>query len=296
MLSLVRAIAALLVIGSLATVPAPACAAQLVNQVLQEFIKKWATDQLQGAMKEGFDKVTKTSNDGFASVQAEINKQGAIAGNVAVATADAQQIAAFRKHAYAIDASTEIGSTTCAAVGTGAGLAVASMAGRQRLHEQGLMAAAGKSLASTNGNYNTATRLASAYREASRRYCTEVDQERGRCSKQDADQVAAMPHLRGADVSPELMFGVGPDGATSWATTSNEVDSSYQASEQAIDRYISCVVAATPPEVLRNPSWERVPAGKAYVELTRRYDAFMAMSRYSLGSIKESNRPVAGVR
>lgn len=141
-----------------------------------------------------------------------------------------------------------------------------------------------KALQAVASNTGTVAALDSAHKVSNERYCTPQEAALGVCQ---ATTDARYTNLAGADQNAMFLF------------QSREGGSSYDggrdgAQVDAVDGYIRRVVAGVPPEQLRAQAatYRNSPQARAYIELQRRYQAFLSMAAYSLNQIKESRNPL----
>lgn len=140
-------------------------------------------------------------------------------------------------------------------------------------------------LASLGNNTNTSQVIDSEYQASSSRFCTEVEVARGVCKPTTDPKFS---NLAGADQDAMFLFQ-SKSGASTYdgARDGAQVD--------AVNGYIKRVVVGVPPEQLHqqgNSFYKKSPQARAYIELLRRYNAFLSMSAYSLNQIKESRNPL----
>jgi hypothetical protein len=141
-----------------------------------------------------------------------------------------------------------------------------------------------RSLYNVTRNLNTAATVDSMHKLSNESFCTAEEARIGVCKPTSSAEYA---NLAGADQNAMYLFQSKSGGDTYEGTRE-----SGQAA--AVDAYIARVVSGgAPPELLRiqGSAYERNAQARAYVELTRRYQAFLSMAAYSLNSIKGSRTP-----
>lgn len=143
-------------------------------------------------------------------------------------------------------------------------------------------AAQRKSVAGVTRNTNSIGTLDANFDSSNTRFCSETEQKAGVCK---ATTDTRYTNLAGADQNAMYLFQSRSGGETYEGTKdSGQVD--------AVNAYISRVVAGgVSPEQLRmtgTAAYEKNPQARAYMELQRRYTAFLSMAAYSLNQIKES--------
>lgn len=118
------------------------------------------------------------------------------------------------------------------------------------------------------------------HQASSSQFCAIEEENLGVCSVSKQPELA---NFAGADQDALYLFQGAAGGA------------SYDGKSQvkAADAYIQRVVVGVPTQRLRmnSKAYATNPQARAYVELERRYRAFLSMSDYSLRQIKESRTP-----
>lgn len=261
----------------------PALAAGEVAAIVAG-VTNWGTSWIG----QQFAGMTGFLNDSFSrvgsAIQAEVNKSAIAAKNVAegIASYEAQE----RLRLASIDAREKLQQpvNTCATIAAANAMPNADVSTRVAAARATSSLLSGRPAPLRNVDGSASPKLAESIAYSSdaqkaildnhdytmRNYCTDEDAKRNRCQKN-----ASKPELAGADFQANFLF-MGTDGTESY-TPGQEI---------AVDAYIRRVVNVMPPEMLRDPAWERTPQGKAYIELTRRYGAFLSMPTYSLNQIK----------
>lgn len=141
-----------------------------------------------------------------------------------------------------------------------------------------------KSVYPMSRNLNTIATLDSMHKASNESFCTEEEAKLGVCKTTTNPKYV---NLAGADQNAMFLFQSRTGGDTYEGTR----DAGQVA---AVDAYIARVVSgAVPPEQLKvqGSSYEKNARARAYVELFRRYQAFLSMAAYSLNSIKGSRTP-----
>lgn len=139
-----------------------------------------------------------------------------------------------------------------------------------------------KTVAGVTRNFNAIGTLDANYQSSNVRFCGDEEAKAGICVR-SAD--AKYANLAGADQNAMYLFQ-SRSGADTYegAKDSGQVD--------AVNAYIQRVVAGgVGPEQLKltgRAAYAQNPQARAYVELQRRYTAFLSMASYSLNRIKES--------
>lgn len=119
----------------------------------------------------------------------------------------------------------------------------------------------------------------------SERFCSEVEASLGICSAPTDPRYAG---LAGADQEALYLFQA-RDGSDSY--TGGRGGAQYE----AVESYIKRAVVGIPPQNLHGfdaAAYASNSQARAYVELKRRYAAFLSMASYSLNRIKESRNPL----
>lgn len=128
-------------------------------------------------------------------------------------------------------------------------------------------------------NANTTQSIIKKYDYVMSNFCSQAEADAGRCN---GYKPAAK--YQGGDIRAELLFG---------DESGNDTASADQ--KAAVDAYIENIVESMPPELLRNPEWDKTPEGRKYVLMVRQYAAFMSLSRYSLRAIQLNHMPIDGL-
>lgn len=128
--------------------------------------------------------------------------------------------------------------------------------------------------------YSTTKRI-DAQADASKAFCTKEEASQGICV---ANSVAAYADLAGADQDAMFLFQSRDGGETFTGGRAGP-------QSEAVDLYINRVVSGLPREMPRSDAASN-GAARGYIELERRYQAYLSMARYSLFSIAESGKPL----
>jgi hypothetical protein len=134
-------------------------------------------------------------------------------------------------------------------------------------------------------NTNTYQYLDTQHRHSNDLYCTLVESLMSVCQLTKDSKLVG---LAGADQDAMNLFQ-STDGSITYEGEQNGIH------VQAVDGYIQRVVVGIPPEQIPKSSkviYAKSSHARDYVELQRRYKAFLSMSSYSLNRIKESRNPL----
>lgn len=141
-----------------------------------------------------------------------------------------------------------------------------------------------KSVYPVSRNLNTVATVDSMHKSSNESFCTEEEAKLGVCKPTTNPKYT---NLAGADQDAMYLFQSRTGGDTYEGTRD-------AGQVTAVDAYITRVVSGgVPPELLKvqGSSYEKNAQARAYVELARRYQAFLSMAAYSLNSIKGSRTP-----
>lgn len=286
MKTILRQRAICVALASSLSLPLPVFAAGETAAVISGVVNwgtSWIGSQIAGMTNFLSDNFSKVGS----AIQAEINKSAIAQKNVAegIASYEAQE----RLRLAALDSQEKLQqpSNTCAAIATANAMPNADVNTRMEAFRSTTNTVAGGPRPLRNVDGSPSGRLADSITYASdtqrsiieshehtmKNYCTDEDAKRGRCRKN-----TSRPELAGADFQANFLF-LGTDGRETY-TPGQDI---------AVDAYINRVVNVMPPEMLRDPTWERTPQGKAYLELTRRYGAYLSLPAYSLNQIKANH-------
>ncbi|MCZ8255020.1 MAG: hypothetical protein O9327_05070 [Polaromonas sp.] len=266
------AVAASVAIASVAVSPATAQLAPFYNQLMNT-IQQQLMNQLMARMGLGVEGAVLQSG---AATQAEVLKKAAADKAVAEGLEAYRQQEKLRVKAQETAESLVQPNTTCEtmAVQGGVGASVHTARARAFVDQK-------RVLAKVNGNANTVAAVEEQHQASNLNTCTEAEKRLGICEVRN-------PNYAGADQNAAFLFQ-GRDGSMTYEGGRDGVQS------QAADAYIQRMVATMPPEQLKGVNFNSNPAGRAYVELTRRHAAMMSMSAYSLGQIKQARTPQEGL-
>ena len=193
----------------------------------------------------------------------------------------------LREEALALEGAMQQPPTTCQTLATASSLGSATLTSQQRVFQ-----GQERVLERLAGNAGSGKVLEVAHQDSNRKFCTPEEKARGVC---ELNSNPAYSKLAGADQDAAFLFQ-SKDGNASYDGLDTGAARSPQS--EAVDSYISRVVAALPPEQLRDKGeayYKKSPQARAYVELGRRYDAMQSAAAYSLNQIKEYHRPQAGL-
>lgn len=177
--------------------------------------------------------------------------------------------------------------TTCQSLATSGNLSAASQNAQAKVFSNQT-----KLMSSISGSPSTIQKLESTHLASNKNYCTPEEQAQGICT---VNAAPAFNKLAGADRDASFLFQ-SESGSASYDGLDTPVSMSPQSA--AVDSYIGRVIAGLPPEQLRQQgeSFYRSSAqARAYVELSRRYEAMLSMGAYSLQQIKEAHNPQPGL-
>lgn len=239
-------------------------------------ITSWASSFMLGPFSVMLNNSLSTLGSG---IQGEINKGAVAQKNTveAVATYEAQE----RLNARAAELNEKMRqpTTTCSSMAMGNQLG--------KVDAKVKVATSSHSRAATESLLNSGSVAANAlrsYDNSMTRYCTPADEALGRC------KVSKIPNanLSGGDVRADLMFSAADNPASSTYTNGQG---------EAVRDFIKRITGSYAPEAIatRDPQLEKTPQGKAYVDLSRRYAAFMSMSNYSLNAIAQAHEAEPGL-
>lgn len=142
-----------------------------------------------------------------------------------------------------------------------------------------------KTVASVTRNSNTFATLDTSYRATNERFCSAQEEALGVCA---APANAKYTNLAGADQNAMYLFqSRGGSDTYEGTKVAGQID--------AVNAYIARVVAGgVSPEQLKQSgkaTYDKNPQARAYIELQRRYTAYLSMAAFSLNQIKESRAP-----
>lgn len=216
-----------------------------------------------------------------AGVRGEIAKSTLATKAVTEGIEAYEQQEALRDQAQDMSESLRQPATTCTAIATSN-----SLSGADQSAQVSAMASQSWLLnrVSVAGNTNTVERLDQAFRASSTNFCTPEEEAAGICQ-----QRMGRGRNAGADRNALSLFQ-GSDGSSSIDSTSGPANSS--------DAYLARVLGQYGPQALAQQGrdyYQRSPQARAYVELSRRYNAMLSASAYSLQQVKEMHKPQLGL-
>lgn len=219
-----------------------------------------------------------------AAIRGELLKSTMANKAVAEGIEAYEQQEALRNRAQDLSEAMQQPATTCQAMATANSLsaAVQSTQVNTLQSQRKLM-----SKVSVAGNTNTLSVVDSSYKASNTNFCSAEDQVMGLCTVKTGGQYA---NLAGADRDAMTLFQ-SKDGSSSF-------EGNGAAQAEAADNYITRVVGGLPPQALQQQGedfYKKNPQARAYVELSRRYNAMLSMGAYSLNQIKEVHRTQPGL-
>jgi hypothetical protein len=231
---------------------------------------------------------------GLSTEDAIVQSGGAIRGEILKASmadkAVAEGIEAYNQQqelqsrAQDLSESLKQPATTCQAMATANSLSAAD-----QTTQVSAFRAQAKLMAkvSAAANTNTLAAVDTAYKASSANFCTQEEQALGVCQVKTGGQYV---NLSGADQDAMFLFQ-SKDGSSSF-------EGNGQAQAEATDAYVARIVSGIPPQALQQQGedyYRKNPQARAYVELSRRYNAMLSMGAYSLNQIKEMHRTQTGL-
>ena len=214
-----------------------------------------------------------------AAVRGELLKATMAEKSVAEGIEAYSQQQELQNRAQDLSESLKQPATTCQAMATANSLSAADNSTQVRAFRAQTKMMAKVSVAA---NTNTLAALDSTYTASSANFCTAHEQALGVCTVKAGGQFG---NLAGADRDAMFLFQ-SKDGSSSF-----EGDGEAQA--MAADSYIARIVSGIPAQALQQQGedyYRKNPQARAYVELSRRYNAMLSMGGYSLNQIKETHR------
>lgn len=212
-----------------------------------------------------------------AAIQAEITKSAVVSKSVAEGLESYRQQVKLQNAAVDLQEALAQPNTMCQVMGS-----QDALGSGQRNARTGVMYGQKLVRATSAQNTNTLAVLNAAHQSSNTKFCTDEEITRGICL---ATVVPGYSNLSGADQNALFLF----QSRSGYDTYEGSRDG---AQFDAVNKYITRVVyGVAPPEQLKavsKASYQKNPQARAYVELQRRYDAFLSMAAYSLNSIKES--------
>ncbi|MFK4705795.1 D-alanyl-D-alanine dipeptidase [Roseateles asaccharophilus] len=248
--------------------------APLYNQ-LMDTLQQMAMNKLMAQMGVGVEGAVTQSG---AATRSEILKGAMVNKSVAEGLEQYRQQNILQRQTLDLADSLKQPAQTCdtMAVQDGLGATVATSRARAGEGQKRVL----KQLAS---NKNTVAVVEEAHKTSNELTCTPAEAARGICKINAANQA-----LAGADQNAAFLFQ-GKDGSPTYDGLREGAQS------KAVDGYISRVAAALPPQQLESTKYDKNPAGRAYVEMVRRFTAVSSMVSYSLNQIKELHTAQPGL-
>lgn len=222
-----------------------------------------------------------TIADTNAAISGEVLKSAAAQKSVLEGIAAYRRQAVLQRQAATLQRDMQQSGQLCQQVDSSDALAAGAQKARAR-------AAAGQDAVSTAARRNTNTMavLENSYKASNDSFCSEAEVAQGVCKPTANPKYA---NLAGADQDALYLFQSREGGDTyAGSTSAGQVD--------AVNAYISRVVyGGAPPQQLQltKAAYNKNPHARAYVEMQRRYQAFLSMAAYTLNQIKESRTPAA---
>lgn len=219
-----------------------------------------------------------------AAVRGELLKATMANKSVAEGIEAYEQQEALRNRAQDLSEAMRQPATTCQSMATANSLSAADQSA-----QIGTLQSQRKLLSkvSVAGNTNTLSVVDSSYKASNANFCSNEDQALGLCTVKTGGQYA---NLAGADRDAMTLFQ-SKDGSSSF-------EGNGAAQGEAADSYIARVVGGLPPQALQQQGedyYKKNQQARAYVELSRRYNAMLSMGAYSLNQIKEMHRTQPGL-
>jgi hypothetical protein len=218
-----------------------------------------------------------------AATRAEILKSATVGKTVEEGLESYRQQEELRNRSQDIKASMQQPALTCQAMATSTSLSSAG-----QISQAKVFSSQAKVMTAVASNTNTVKALESSYASTNSKFCSADEAERGVCRLSTNSKYA---NLAGGDRDAMFLFQA-KDGSSSYEGVDNGAQS------EAVDSYIARVVAAMPPEQLRDQGEEfyrKNPQARRFAELQRRYNAMASMGAYSLSQIKEAHRTLPGL-
>lgn len=190
----------------------------------------------------------------------------------------------LRSDAQDLSESMKQPATTCQSMAVASSLSAAD-----QKTQLGVFTAQSKLMSKSNvsGITNMGAVVDNSFKVSSSTFCTPEEAALNICSLNTSGNYA---NLAGADQDAMFLFQ-SKDGSSSF-------EGNGTAQAQATDGYISRVIAGIPPQALQQEGedyYKRNPQARAYVELSRRYNAMQSMAAYSLNQIREMHRTQPGL-
>jgi hypothetical protein len=219
-----------------------------------------------------------------AAIRGELLKATLATKSVAEGIEAYEQQEALRNRAQDLAEAMQQPATTCQAMSTASSLGSAEQKVQVNVLQSQRQVL---SKVSAAGNTNTLSAVDSSYKASNSNFCSTEDQVLGLCTVKSSGQYAG---LAGADRDAITLFQ-SRDGSRSF-------EGNGAAQAEAAEHYIARVVGGLPPQALQQQGedyYKRNPQARAYVELSRRYNAMLSVGAYSLNQIKEAHRTQPGL-
>ena len=228
-----------------------------------------------------------TIEESGAAVRAEVLKSATTSKAVDEGLEAYRQQHDFQLAAVDLQETMRQSPTTCQSLATSGNLSSATQNAQAKVFSN-----QAKIMSSISSSPSTLAKLETAHAVSNKNYCTAEEQAQGICM---VNATPAFNKLAGADRDASFLFqsesgSASYDGMDSLGSTSPQ--------SAAVDAYIGRVMAGLPPEQLRaqgSQFYQANPQSRAYVELSRRYEAMLSMGAYSLAQIKEAHNPQIGL-
>lgn len=174
----------------------------------------------------------------------------------------------MRRDMAEVEYNLQLPSDTCAAMASRTGISSAEVRARE--------AVAPAQKRTTRGlieESSPTVSMGKIYAESNQKFCTPTDRSRGICSDKAKP---GYERFEGADQDAMYLY------------QSMDGDDTYggEPQNEAVDLYIRRIVAQMPPGLLADKQWDKTKDGKAYIEMVRRYRAYMSMAAYSLNMVR----------
>jgi len=234
------------------------------------------------------DSTEKTIVESNAGVRAEVLKSAMASKAVDEGIEAYHQEQDIRESSAKLEDSMKQPATTCQSLATSNNLSAANQNAQARVYDDH-----SKFMEQVASNPNTGQRLEKNHATTNENYCSLDEKAQGICKINNS---AGYQKLSGADQDAAFLFQ-GTDGSSSYDSV--DTDSAKSPQSAAVDGYIGRIVAALPPENIRTGDganlYKNSPLSRVYIELTRRYEAMMSVSAYSLRQIKEYHNTQKGL-
>lgn len=222
-----------------------------------------------------------------ASVRAEVLKSATAAKAVDEGLEVYRQTQDLQLTALELTETMRQSPTTCQSLATSSNLSAATQNAQAKVFSN-----QARLMSSISSSPSTIQKIETAHVASNKNYCTPEEQLQGIC---DVNTAPAFKKLAGADRDASFLFQ-SESGSASYDGMDTPTSASPQSA--AVDGYISRVIGGLPPEQLKQQGeayYRSSAQARAYVELSRRYDAMLSMGAYSLQQIKEAHNPQPGL-